>query len=127
MQLDPYVYRAAELQSSLGVFVQQVPSRVYAKAVESFPTFSITHSNKCVGGAILIEDRFHIAVLPEFRGLVGRQIIKAFYWGLSKQDPFFATVAKENKDAIRLIKFFNNTLVGQDAETLTYSITSKET
>lgn len=125
MRLDPFVYRAAELQSLDGGLVCLSPIADYTKTLEDLPTYSITYNGRCVGGAVLRGQNFHIAVLPEFRGLVGRQIIKAMNWGLSIQEPFIAKISTNNAEALRLIKFFGNNLVSQDATTLTYLITQR--
>ncbi|CAB5220292.1 hypothetical protein UFOVP236_20 [uncultured Caudovirales phage] len=120
MKLDTLVYRQAELQSSEGGLVYSIPLNQYMSVLDSLPSFSITYANRCVGGAVMRENRFHIAVLPEFRGLVGTQIIRAMEWGFTLHDPYIAMIERNNKDALRLAEFFNHTLIGQDASTLTF-------
>ena len=119
---DPYVFRLAELQSEAGDLVVGVPIDEYIKEIERCKTYSIEHSGMCVGGAIMKDERFHIAVLKDFQGLVGFQIIRAMMWGFSISTPFVAIVHKENKPVMRLVKFFNHQLIGQDAQTLTFAL-----
>lgn len=122
MEFDPYVYRQAELLSPSGGLVKETPIDAYIAALDTCKKYSITYANRCVGGAVMVENRFHIAVLPEFRGLVGNQIIRAMEWGFTLHDPYIAVFERGNKEALRLAKFFSHTLIGQDASTLTFSL-----
>jgi hypothetical protein len=119
---NAYVYRLAEIFSDDGALVQSVPEEQYISELSACKTFPICFKGQAVGGAVMRQDRFHIAVMPMYRGRVGRQIIKAMEWGLSISNPFIANVRHDNIEALRIVEFYNHHLVGQDALTLTFSI-----
>jgi hypothetical protein len=125
MKVDPFIYRQAELCSLDGDLVLQVPLNVYTAALDALPSYSILYANVCVGGAVMKENRFHIAVLPEFRGFVGNQIIRAMEWGFTLHEPYVAMIRKDNKEALRLVEFFNHTFISQNDSTLTFLLKSR--
>jgi len=122
MKFDPLIYREAEINSIDGHLVSMVSVDEYVQAFEGFETFPITHNGKQVGGAAMRGFRFHIAVLPEYRGLVGRQIIKAFEWGLNISNPFIASVLTRNTAALGLIQRWPNELIYEFGGTQVYLI-----
>ena len=67
-------------------------------------------------------DKFHIAVLPKARGLVGKQIIQAIDWGFSIANPFLAVVSIHNEEVRNLMKRYKHRLVRTNNETLTFQI-----
>ena len=122
MRLDPFIYRMAELRAEDGHLVFGVNIDQYIKTLLSHKTHAIVSNGIQVGGAVMSGDRFHIAIIPEFRGMVSFQIVRAVEWGLSISNPFKAIVRKDRSEVRRLIDFFPNKLVGQDDNTLTFEI-----
>jgi hypothetical protein len=122
MQFDPEAFYQAERASQDQDLFKQIDKTQYINAIKRLPSFGISLGGISVGGAVMNGNRFHIAVQPVARGLVGGQIMDAFDWGFSLADPFLAVVAKGNLEALGLIKRYTHELVDQDAETLTYKI-----
>ena len=123
--IDPYAYRLAELRSEHGHLV--IPTRIdkYIEEFLKYPGYSINLNKVSVGGAIMCNDTFHIAIIPEAQGFVGRQIIKAIEWGFTFHNPFKANISKNGLSVKKLIDFFPNTLLYQDKETFTFNIYSR--
>ena len=123
--IDPYAYRLAELRSEHGHLVISTRIDKYIEEFLKYPGFSINLNKVSVGGAIMCNDTFHIAIIPEAQGFVGKQIIKAFEWGFTFHNPFKANISKTSLSAKKLIDFFPNTLLYQDKETFTFNIYSR--
>jgi hypothetical protein len=122
MTFDPLVYRDAEINSIDGHLVSSVSVEEYVKAFEGFETFPVMYGGKQVGGAAMRSFRFHIAVLPEYRGLVGRQIVKAINWGLDISNPFIASVNTLNTAVLGLVRRMPNELIYEFGDTQVYLI-----
>jgi hypothetical protein len=122
MTFDPLIYRRAEISSIDGHLVSCLSVDEYVKAFDGFETFPIIYNREQVGGAAIRGSQFHIAVLPEYRGLVGRQIIKAFEWGLDISNPFIASVLTVNTAAQGLIRRWPNELIYDFGGTQVYLI-----
>ena len=122
MTFDPLIYRQAEISSLDGHLVSCLSVDEYVKAFEGFQTFPIIHKGRQVGGAAMRGFRFHIAVLPEFRGMVGRQIVKAINWGLDISNPFIASVNTLNTAVLGLVRRMPNELIYEFGDTQVYLI-----
>ncbi len=122
---NPYIFRLAELLSEDFFLVDSVPINTYLAALEKCRTRPILYNNEQVGGAVMNENKFHLAVLPKYRGLVGREILKACEWGFAMYNPFIAIVSASNTNALKLIKRYQYSVVGGLNNNLFFMITKR--
>ena len=122
---NPYIFRLAELLSEDFFLVDAVPINTYLAHLKTCRTFPIMYKNEQVGGAVMNENKFHIAVLPKYRGLVGREIVKAFEWGFSICDPFLGVISPTNNAALKLVKRYKYSVMGGLNSNLVFMITKR--
>lgn len=126
MAFNPEIFYQAERASHDAELFKLVDKEKYKNALIGLPCYSIELRGICVGGAVMKDDKFHIAVMPAARGYVGAKIIEAVDWGLSIKTPFLAEIKRNNVEVMGVIDRYTHELVDQDAETLTYKIFSRK-
>ena len=119
---DSYVYYEAEKESCDKQHFALITKQEYVNAIKRNPKIRKRIDGVCVGGAVMNGDKFHIAVLPKAKGLVGKQIIQAIDWGFSIANPFLAVVSTHNNEVKNLMKRYKHRLVKTNNETLTFQI-----
>jgi hypothetical protein len=122
---NPYIFRLAELLSEDFFLVDSVPINTYLAHLETCRKFPIMYRNEQVGGAVMNENKFHIAVLPKYRGRVGREILRAIEWGFSINNPFIGIVSASNTDALKLVKRYPYSVMGVLDSNLVFMITKR--
>jgi hypothetical protein len=122
---NPYIFRLAELLSEDFFLVDSVPINTYLAHLETCRKFPIMYRNEQVGGAVMNENKFHIAVLPKYRGRVGREILRAIEWGFSINNPFIGIVSASNTDALKLVKRYQYSVMGGLNSNLVFMITKR--
>jgi len=115
-------FYAAEKNSIDGHLFNFISQEKYFSAIKYFPHYPIKFRNKLVGGALLDKNRFHIAVLKEYRGKVGKEIIASIDWGLSYFNPFEARINAKNVEAKNLIKRYKSKIIKKNDQEETYLI-----
>jgi len=104
-KLNPDVYYQAEIDGvdAKYFFAPTFSKETYLSKLAELPTVGYQHNGEDIGGAVLVGNKLHLAVIRKYRGKWAFLLKPTLLWAFSIHNPLIVTISRNNQSAIRLL------------------------
>ena len=104
-KLNPDVYYQAEIDGvdAKYFFAPTFSKETYLNKLDELPTVGYQHNGEDIGGAVLVGNKLHLAVIRKYRGKWAFLLKPTLLWAFSFHNPLIVSISRNNHSAIRLL------------------------
>jgi len=127
-KLNPDIYYQAEIN---GVDLEYFKASGFSKekyisTLSCLPSVGYEHNGEDIGGAVLVGNKLHLAVMNQYKGLWASLLKPTLLWAFEIHNPLIVRISASNSSAIRLLDATSFSFKESKDGMNTYEITPKE-